>query len=152
MPATMTRGTAAVRMGVRRLAARSSARRGQDAVDDLDDRSDAQLIHSALRGDLELVTGYGEEHPGTWAGVWFENEPTVYIVAAFTSDVAQHDTTLRPRLRPPGRLRVQRMPHSLADLRHIRQEIERTLQQRAAVTGRPILTSIGNGKAVIRVS
>ena len=120
-------------------------------MDDLDDLSDAQLIHSALQGDLELVTGYGEEYPGTWAGVWFENEPTVYIVAAFTSDVAQHDAALRPRLRHPGRLVVQRMPHSLADLRHIRQEIERTLQQRAAVTGRPILTSIGNGKAVIHV-
>src|ERR1700749_3039475 len=152
MPATMTRGTAAVRMGVRRLAARSSARRGQDAVDDLDDRSDAQLIHSALRGDLELVAGYGEEHPGTWAGVWFENEPAVYIVAAFTSDVAQHDAALRPRLRHPGRLRAQPMPHSLSDLRQVQQESERTLKQRAAVTGRPVLASIGNGKAVIHVS
>jgi hypothetical protein len=120
-------------------------------VDDLDDLSDAQLIHSALQGDLELVTRYGEEHPATWAGVWFDNEPTVYLVAAFTSDVAQHDAALRPRLRHPGRLVVQRMPHSLADLRQVRQEIERTLQQRAAVTGRPILTSIGNGKAVIHV-
>ncbi|HET6187174.1 MAG TPA: hypothetical protein VFE59_09245 [Trebonia sp.] len=120
-------------------------------MDDLDDLSDAQLIHSALQGDLELVTRYGEEHPATWAGVWFDNEPTVYLVAAFTSDVAQHDASLRPRLRHPGRLVVQRMPHSLADLRQVRQEIERTLQQRAAVTGRPILTSIGNGKAVIHV-
>ena len=67
-------------------------------MDDLDDLSDAQLIHSALQGDLELVTRYGEEHPATWAGVWFDNEPTVYLVAAFTSDVAQHDAALRPRL------------------------------------------------------
>jgi hypothetical protein len=121
-------------------------------VDDLDDLSDAQLIHSALQGDLELVTRYGEEHPGTWAGVWFDNEPTVHIVAAFTTDVARHDATLRPRLRHPGRLVVRRRPHALADLRQVRQEIERTLQQRAAATGRPILTSIGNGKAVIQVS
>jgi hypothetical protein len=121
-------------------------------VDGFDDLSDPQLIHSALRGDLELVTRYGEEHPETWAGVWFDNEPTVYIVAAFTSDVAQHDAALRPRLRHPGRLAVQGRPHSLADLRQVRQEIERTLQQQAAVTGRPILTSIGQGKAVIHVS
>jgi hypothetical protein len=36
--------------------------------------------------------------------VWFDNEPTVCIVAAFTSDVAQHDAALRPRLRHQGRL------------------------------------------------
>jgi hypothetical protein len=73
-------------------------------VDGLDGLSDAQLIRSALRGDLELVTRYGEEHPGTWAGAWFDNEPTVCIAAAFTSDVAQHDAALRPRLRHQGRL------------------------------------------------
>jgi hypothetical protein len=121
-------------------------------VDGLEDLGDTQLIQSELRGDLELVTRYGEEHPGTWAGVWFENEPAVYIVAAFTRDVARHDAALRPRLRHPGRLVVQPMPHSLSDLRQVRQEIERTLSQRAAVTGRPILASIGNGKAVIHVS
>jgi hypothetical protein len=120
-------------------------------VDDLDDLGDKQSIHSALRGDLELVTRYGEEHPGTWAGVWFDNEPAVRIVAAFTSDVAQHDTALRSRLRHPRRLVVQRMPHSLADLRQVRDEIERTLRQQAAETGRPVLTSIGQGKAVIHV-
>jgi hypothetical protein len=121
-------------------------------VDGLDDLSDTRLIQLALKGDLELVTRYGEEHPGTWAGVWFDNEPTVYIVAAFTSDVAQHEAALRPRLRHPGRLVVQRRPHSLSDLRRVRSEIERTLQQQAAETGRRILTSIGQGKAVIHVA
>ena len=121
-------------------------------MDGLDDLGGRQSIQSALRGDLELVTRYGEEHPGTWAGVWFDNEPAVSIVAAFTSDVAQHDAALRPRLRHPGRLVVQSRPHSLSDLRRVRQEIERTLQQRAAETGRPVLTSIGQGKAVIHVA
>jgi hypothetical protein len=120
-------------------------------VDGLDDLSDTQLIQSALHGDLELVACYGEEHPGTWAGVWFDNEPTVRIVAAFTSDVAEHDAALRPRLRHPDRLAVQRRPHSLSDLRRVRQEIKRTLQQQAAETGRPVFTSIGQGKAVIHV-
>jgi hypothetical protein len=118
----------------------------------LDDLSGTQLIHSALQGDLELVTRYGQEHPGTWAGVWFDNEPTVYIVAAFTGDVAQHDAALRPRLRHPGRLVIQSRPHSLSDLRQVRHEIERTLRQQAAETGRQILTSIGQGKAVIHVA
>jgi hypothetical protein len=83
--------------------------------------------------------------------VWFDNEPAVRIVAAFTNDVAQHDAALRPRLRHPGRLVVQRRPHSLSDLRQVRQEIERTLRQQAAEAGRPVLTSIGQGKAVILV-
>jgi hypothetical protein len=121
-------------------------------VDDLDDLGGRQSIHSALRGDIELVSRYGEEHPGTWAGVWFDNEPTVCIVAAFTGDVAQHDAALRPRLRHPTRLVVQSMPHSLADLRQVRAEIERTLRQRAAETGRPVFTSIGQGKAVIHLA
>jgi len=120
-------------------------------VDGFDDLGDKQLIHSALRGDLELVARYGEEHPGTWVGVWFDNEPTVRIVAAFTSDVAQHDAALRPQLRHPDRLAVQKRPHSLSDLRRVRQEIERTLRQQAAETGRRVLASIGLGKAVIHV-
>jgi hypothetical protein len=121
-------------------------------MDDLDDLSDRQPIQSALRGDLELVTGYGEEHPQTWAGVWFDNEPTVRIVTAFTSDVTQHEAALRPRLSYPGRLVVQRKPHSLSDLLLMRDEIKRTLRQRATETGRPILASIGTGKAVIHVA
>jgi hypothetical protein len=121
-------------------------------VDGSEGLGDRQLTQSALRGDLELVARYGEEHAGIWAGMWFGNEPTVHIVAAFTSDVAEHDAALRPRLRHPDRLVVQRRPHSVSDLRQVRQEIERTLQQRAAETGRPIFTSIGQGKAVIHVA
>ena len=49
-------------------------------MDGLEGLGDKQLIQSALQGDLELVTRYGEEHPGSWAGVWFDNEPTVRIL------------------------------------------------------------------------
>ena len=65
-------------------------------MDDLDDLGDKELIQSALRGDFELIAGYGEEHPGAWTGAWFDNEPTVRIVAAFTGDAARHDAALRP--------------------------------------------------------
>jgi len=121
-------------------------------VDDLDGLGDKELIQSALRGDFELIVGYGEEHPGTWIGAWFDNEPTVRIVAAFTGDAAQHDAALRPRLRHPDRLVVESRQHSLSDLRRVREEIERTLEQRATQTGRWILTSIGEGAGVISVS
>jgi hypothetical protein len=121
-------------------------------VDGFEDLDDEEFIHSALRGDLQLVTRYGEEHPGTWAGVWFDNEPAVRIVAAFTSDVARHDAALRPRLRHPDRLVVRRSPHSLSDLRQLRREIERTLRQQSADAGRPVLASIGEGAGVVRVA
>ena len=121
-------------------------------MDDLDGLGDKELIQSALRGDFELIVGYGEEHPGAWAGAWWDNEPAVRIVAAFTGDVAQHDAALRPRLRHPDRLVVESRQHSLSDLRQVREEIERTLEQRAMQVGRQILTSIGEGTAIIRVA
>jgi hypothetical protein len=121
-------------------------------VDDLDDLGDKELIQSALRGDFELTAGYGEEHPGAWAGAWFDNEPAVRIVAAFTGDAAQHDAALRPRLRYPDRLVVESRQHSLRDLRRVREEIERDLEQRAAEAGRQILTSTGEGAGVISVA
>ncbi|HTQ80440.1 MAG TPA: hypothetical protein VMM92_10625 [Thermoanaerobaculia bacterium] len=121
-------------------------------MDDLDGLGDKELIQSALRGDFELIAGYGEEYPGAWAGAWFDNEPTVRIVAAFTGDVVRHDAALRPQLRYPCRLVVEGRQHSLSDLRRIRGEIERTLEQRAAQTGRGILTSIGDGRGVICVA
>ncbi|MGD0705471.1 MAG: hypothetical protein ABSA02_37010 [Trebonia sp.] len=120
-------------------------------MDDLDGLRDTAQLQSALRGDFDIVVRYGEEHPGTWAGAWWDNEPTVRIVAAFTGDAARHAAALRPRLQHPGRLVVESRQHSLSDLRRVREEIERTLHQRQAQTGRPILTSIGNGKAVISV-
>jgi hypothetical protein len=120
-------------------------------VDDLDGLGDKELIQSALRGDFELIADYGQEHPEAWAGAWFNNEPVVRIVVAFTGDVAQHDAALRPRLRHPDRLIVESRQHSLSDLRRVREEIERTLKQRATQTGRRILISIGEGKGVIRV-
>ena len=92
-------------------------------MDDLDDLGDKELIQSALRGDFELTAGYGEEHPGAWAGAWFDNEPSVRIVAAFTGDAAQHDAALRRRLRHPDRLVVESRQLSLCGLRRVRQEI-----------------------------
>jgi hypothetical protein len=121
-------------------------------VDDLDGLGDKELIQSALRGDFELIAGYGEEHPEAWAGAWWDNEPAVRIVAAFTADAGQHDAALRPRLRHPDRLVVEIRQHSLPDLRQVREEIQRTLEQRATQAGRPILTSIGEGAGVIRVA
>jgi hypothetical protein len=120
-------------------------------VDDLDRLRDTGQLQSALRGDFEIVARYGEEHPEAWAGAWWDNEPTVRIVAAFTGEAVSHDDALRPRLRHPGRLVVASRQHSLSDLRRVREEIERTLEQRAAQSGRRILTSIGYGKAVIHV-
>jgi hypothetical protein len=47
---------------------------------------------------------------------------------------------------------VESRQHSLSDLRRVREEIERDLEQRAAEAGRWILTSIGEGAGVISVA
>ena len=120
-------------------------------MDDLEGLRDTGQLQSALRSDFQIVTSYGEGHPAAWAGAWWENEPTVRIVAAFTGDAASHDAALRPRLRHPGRLVVESRQHTLSDLRRVREDIERTLRQRQAQTGRQILASVGNGKAVVSV-
>jgi hypothetical protein len=70
-------------------------------MDDLDGPRDTEQLQSALRGDFEIVARYGEEHPGAWAGAWWDNEPTVRIVAAFTGDAASHDAAL-PRAPASG--------------------------------------------------
>jgi hypothetical protein len=121
-------------------------------VDELDGLRDTGQLQSALRGDFEIVASYGEQHPGAWAGAWWDNEPTVRIVAAFTGDAASHAAALRSRLRHPDRLVVESRQHSLSDLRRVREEIERTLRQHQVQTGRQILASIGQGKAVISVA
>ena len=95
-------------------------------MDDLDGLRDVALIQSALQGDFEFIARYGEEHPAAWAGAWFENEPTVRIVAAFTGEPAKHDAALRPGLQHPDRFVVESRQHSLTDLRRVREEIERT--------------------------
>jgi hypothetical protein len=120
-------------------------------VDDLDGLRDTGQLQSALRGDFEIVASYGKEHPAAWAGAWWDNEPTVRIVAAFTGDAAQHDAALRPQLQHPGRLVVEGRQHSLSDLRQVREEIARTVHQRQAQTGRQILSSLATGKAVVSV-
>lgn len=114
--------------------------------------SDVQRVHAMLRGDIALVSQYGEEHPETFAGMWVDNEPTVRIVAAFTSDLEQHDAALRPQLSHPDRLAIQRMPHSHADLLRVREEITRTLEQQANKNSRPAYSSIGVRKAVLHVA
>jgi hypothetical protein len=65
-------------------------------VDDREDLRDLAQLQSVLAGDFESVVGYGEEHPGEWAGAWFDNEPAVRIVAAFAGDATRHDAALRP--------------------------------------------------------
>lgn len=61
----------------------------QGAVDDPDGLRDTGQLQSALQGDFEIVARYGEEHPGAWAGAWWDNEPTVCIVAALTGNAAR---------------------------------------------------------------
>jgi hypothetical protein len=86
--------------------------------------SDRELEHSALRGDIEIIRSYGEEHPNDWTDVLFENEPTVRIVALFAGDtLGAHERALRGLVEHPDRLDVRATTYSRAQLEEFREEV-----------------------------
>ena len=99
---------------------------------------------ASLRGDLYAVRRYGESHPEAWAGVRFENEPTVRLVASFTVDIERHQSALRALVEHPERLLVEPLPRSLADLSRIQEEIW-------AAAPRGALSSVSPGLGVLHV-
>lgn len=118
----------------------------------MDGVEDLAAVHAALDGDVEVVRAYGEEHQDSWVGVWFENEPTVRVVAAFSGNLAAHDEMLRPRLAHPDRLILEQRRYSLAALNEVRAEVERLSGRRAGDTGRKVLSSLGERKGVIHAT
>src|SRR5882672_1857239 len=70
------------------------------------DLRDIALIQSALRGDFEFIARYGEEHPGAWAGAWFEDLD--YVVAP--GPVLAQGPDAPPRPRRPSNKRARRAP------------------------------------------
>ncbi len=57
-------------------------------MDDLDGLGDKELIQSALRGDFELITGYGEEHPGPGRERGSATSPTIMICSVEAASAA----------------------------------------------------------------
>jgi hypothetical protein len=57
-----------------------------------------------LRPDMDVVTAYGEEHPESFGGVRWNNEPIVRIEVWFIGDLDAHRRALHERLRHPERL------------------------------------------------
>jgi hypothetical protein len=119
--------------------------------DSLDDLGDKELIQSALREDVEAIRHYGEANPESWTGLHFENEPRVLIVASFVGDLERHELELRRLLAHPDRLLLEQARWTKSELDDMASEIHRTLRQRQAMTGRPVMARLGVGIDVVSV-
>ena len=97
-----------------------------------------------LLDDLDVVRQFGERHPDVFVTVWFENAPTVRLVALLSGDdVADHESELRQAVTYPDRLEVRRSQWSKSD----RKDVRAALQECAA----DAIASLGHGKGVLRV-
>lgn len=120
-------------------------------TDSLDDLGDKEFIHAALRQDVEVIRHFGETNPDSWTGLRFENEPRVRIVASFVGDLGQHEYELRRLLAYPDRLVLEQSRWTKSQLDDMASEIQRTLHQREATTGRPVMARLGVGIDVVSV-
>jgi hypothetical protein len=97
-----------------------------------------------LLDDLDVVRQFGERHPDAFVTVWFENTPSVRVVALLSGDdLAEHESELRQAVTYPDRLEVRRSQWSKSD----RKDVRAALQECAA----DAIASMGHGRGVLRV-
>jgi hypothetical protein len=71
-----------------------------------------EAVHGTLRADVAVIRDYGGRHLDEWVDVWFENEPTVRLVTAFSKNVFLHEAELRRLVARPENLEIRSMPWS----------------------------------------
>ncbi len=117
--------------------------------DNVDLHSDVAHEQVELRDDIDLVRRYGEAHPDAWVGHWFENQPTVRIVAEFAgTEVDEHEATLRALVAHPDKLEVRRSdryPRAHLD------GIAASIRELATTTEREAFQSWGIGRGRLNV-
>ena len=80
-------------------------------------------VQGILRADVSVIREYGQQRLDEWVEVWFENEPTVRLITAFSNNVALHEAELRRRVTHPERLEIRAMPWSRQALQGILDQI-----------------------------
>jgi hypothetical protein len=107
-------------------------------------QENVSMAQFELLDDLDVVRQFGERHPDAFVTVWFENTPTVRLVALLQGDdVAEHESELRQGVAYPDRLEVRRSQWSKSDRRNVR-----ALLQECASDA---IASMGDGRGVLRV-
>ena len=97
-----------------------------------------------LLDDLDVVRQFGERHPDAFVTVWFENAPTVRLVALLSGDdVSDHESELRQAVTYPDRLEVRRSQWS----KHSPRNVQAALHECAA----DAIASMGHRQGVLRV-
>jgi hypothetical protein len=114
-------------------------------VDEPPTLSERELEHSKLRGDLDVVRRYGELHPDEWTDVFFDNEPSVRLVAVLAGPHrGRHEGALRRLVDHPDQLDVREAKYSRRRLDEMLLEIRqprdsghvRAFQSTGVVKGR----------------
>jgi hypothetical protein len=91
---------------------------------------DRELEHSKLADDAEILRRYGEKHPEEWADLYFENEPTVRLVALVAGNRNLHEHALRGLVKHPDQLVVRETKYSSRQLNEMRQSLHGTSEFR----------------------
>jgi hypothetical protein len=104
-------------------------------------------VHGMLRADVSVIRDYGGQRLDDWVEVWFENEPTVRLITAFSNNVALHEAELRRLVAHPERMEVRSMPWSQQALHGILDEVHElaTTEPSGALCG----WGLGTGQAVV---
>jgi hypothetical protein len=101
-----------------------------------------------LRQDVAVIREYGSSRTDEWVELWFENEPTVRLVTAFSANVAHHEAELRRLVAHPERLDVRSMPWSRRTL----QDILAQIHDMATTDGQGAFLRWGSGTGRVHVT
>jgi len=101
-----------------------------------------------LSGDLQILRVYGDEHPDEWTEVFFENEPTVRLVALIASPSLEvHERVLQELVSYPDQLVVREANYSSRQLEGMRQIVQNMPEFREQR-----FLSVGIGRGQLQVS
>jgi hypothetical protein len=110
-------------------------------------RQEREFEHAKLRGDVEILRSYGEEHPDEWTDLHFENEPTVRLVALVAGPHRDlHERALLKLVNYPNQLVVRETKYSRRELDEMRQ----TARQMSEFHNHKFL-SVGTGHGQLQI-
>ena len=96
------------------------------SVADSSPLSEREVEQSKLRHDVEVVRAYGAAHLDEWTEVYFDNEPTVRLIALFAgARLDDHERALRSLVAYPDQLEIRGAAYSRLQLDEMTRRIQR---------------------------
>lgn len=100
---------------------------------------------------VEVVNGYAEGFPETFAGTWLDNVAGGVLTVAFTEDVDERRAELEALLAPGTDLAVVRAERSAAELHAVKDRIDASGLMGTVVDGHGIRTDVQLVSVLLRV-